>query len=104
MTTPNVIARACLAWTSSCSGRNQMMRGMITDKTRPSMTTETGGRSSKTAAGAVSAAMVSVVKQACLPQHVVERFFSAGVERDQRQPHFGCSQKTEPGHHGPGRD
>src|SRR5260370_1423177 len=98
MTTPNVIASACLGRASSCRGANQITTGTTTQRTLPQTTTDIGGRSSNAAAGALSA-MVSVVKQPCLAEDIVENFLAPRIQRDQRQPDLRRREETEPGHH-----
>src|SRR5439155_13517907 len=98
MTTPSVIASACFARGSSCSGANQIASGTSTQSARPHRTTDIGGRSSKAAAGALSV-IVSVVKQACLAEDIVEYFFASGIQWHERKPNFRRSEQTEPRHH-----
>src|SRR5712691_4672956 len=98
MITPRAMAMACWARGSKCNGRNQTISGTITASTRPLTTTDTGGRKSKTAAGARSV-IVSVVKESRLPEHVIKSLFSPRVERHQGQPHLRRCQKSQASHH-----
>src|SRR5438093_715684 len=75
-----------------------MTTGTRTQRTLPQTTTDIGGRSSKTVAGALSL-IVSVVKQPCLAKDVIENFLAPRIQRDQRQPDLRRRQKPEPGHH-----
>src|SRR5437867_2526817 len=97
MIAPQAIASACFACGSRLSGANQRINGTMIESARPAITSDTGGRSS--VAPVTGAAIVSVVKEPCLPKDVVENFFATGVERHQRQTNLVRRQQAQSIHH-----